>query len=233
MNLMKDFFISYNRADQQWAEWIGWKLEEAGYNITLQAWYFRPGGNFILDMQNAAVESKKTIAVLSETYLKSTFTQPEWAAALVKDPKSSDRKLIPVMVKQCMPDGLLRPIIYVNLVGLSELDAEKKLLDSLKDSMKPERCPNFPGVQTNKSLTLDDKEIKSPQSFPSVLNQVQKIREVSYQKQLDALANDYKAVNRQINNVLSVVDRNRLKKQQLEIAEQMEKIAIELDALGA
>ncbi len=29
---MKDFFISYNRADRQWAEWIGWQLEEAGYS---------------------------------------------------------------------------------------------------------------------------------------------------------------------------------------------------------
>ena len=30
---MKDFFISYNSADQQWAEWIAWQLEEAGYKI--------------------------------------------------------------------------------------------------------------------------------------------------------------------------------------------------------
>jgi hypothetical protein len=29
---MKDFFISYNKADRQWGqwvEWIGWQLEEA------------------------------------------------------------------------------------------------------------------------------------------------------------------------------------------------------------
>lgn len=28
---MKHFFVSYNSADRQWAEWIGWQLEEAGY----------------------------------------------------------------------------------------------------------------------------------------------------------------------------------------------------------
>ena len=27
----KDFFISYNKADKAWAEWIAWELEEAGY----------------------------------------------------------------------------------------------------------------------------------------------------------------------------------------------------------
>jgi hypothetical protein len=26
---MKDFFISYNKADRQWAEWIAWQLQEA------------------------------------------------------------------------------------------------------------------------------------------------------------------------------------------------------------
>jgi len=29
---MKDFFISYNKADRQWAEWIALMLKEAGIN---------------------------------------------------------------------------------------------------------------------------------------------------------------------------------------------------------
>ncbi len=32
----KDFFISYNGADQRWAEWIAWQLEEASYSVILQ-----------------------------------------------------------------------------------------------------------------------------------------------------------------------------------------------------
>ena len=51
---MIDFFISYNQADRTWAEWIGWQLEAKGYAVTLQAWDFRHGGNFVLDMQRAA-----------------------------------------------------------------------------------------------------------------------------------------------------------------------------------
>jgi TIR domain len=62
----RDFFISYNRFDQQWAEWVAWILEEAGYSVVIQAWDFRPGGNFVLDMQRAAADSNKTIAILSE-----------------------------------------------------------------------------------------------------------------------------------------------------------------------
>src|SRR5713101_4089153 len=82
----KDFFVSYNRADRAWAEWIAWQLEEAGYTTIVQAWDFRPGSNFVLDMQHAAVEGARTIAVLSPDYLAALFTQPEWAAAFAQDP---------------------------------------------------------------------------------------------------------------------------------------------------
>ena len=78
---MKDFFISYNKADRTWAEWIGWQLEEEGYSVFLQAWDFRPGGNFVADMQKGATEAKRTIAVLSPAYFGAKFTQPEWQAA--------------------------------------------------------------------------------------------------------------------------------------------------------
>ena len=81
---MKDFFISYTKADKAWAEWIAWTLEEAGLSVIIQAWDFRPGGNFVLDMQRAASETEKTIVVLSPAYLEAEYTQPEWAAAFAE-----------------------------------------------------------------------------------------------------------------------------------------------------
>lgn len=45
---MKNFFISYHHHDRAHAEWIGWKREEAGYTIVMQAWHFKPSGNFVL-----------------------------------------------------------------------------------------------------------------------------------------------------------------------------------------
>ena len=103
--MTKDFFISYNKADATWAEWIAWVLEEHGYTVTIQAWDFRPGGNFVLDMQRAAQDCDRTIAVLSEDYLNALYTQPEWAAAFKQDPTSRDRKLLPIRVAPCQPTG--------------------------------------------------------------------------------------------------------------------------------
>jgi hypothetical protein len=55
-----------------------WTLEDAAYSAVIQAWDFRPGANFILEMHKAAEQTQKTILVLSEDYLKAEFTKPEW-----------------------------------------------------------------------------------------------------------------------------------------------------------
>ena len=144
---LKDFFISYTSADKNWAEWIAWQLEDVGYQVVIQAWDFRPGGNFVLDMQKAAAGSDRTIAVLSPDFLKSLYTQPEWAAAFANDPTGEKSSLLPVRVHDCELEGLLGQIVYVDLVGLSESDAVDALLKGIQiGRVKPPRKPNFPGV---------------------------------------------------------------------------------------
>jgi TIR domain-containing protein/bDLD-like protein len=143
----RDFFISYNRHDQQWAEWIAWQLENAGYTTFIQAWDFRPGGNFVADMQEAAAKSERTIAVLSDTYLASQFTQPEWNAAFAQDPTGKQGLLLPVKVRDCDPKGLLSQIVYIDLTGISPEQATERLLAGVKHGRaKPSTAPGFPGT---------------------------------------------------------------------------------------
>jgi hypothetical protein len=102
-----DFFISYTGVDRRWAEWIAWILEEAGYSTCLQAWDFRPGGNFVVEM-HTGVQAERTIAVLSPDYLDSRFGTAEWAAVFADDPIGEKGKLVPVRVRACDPTGLLK-----------------------------------------------------------------------------------------------------------------------------
>src|SRR5437773_1701159 len=104
-----DFFISYNQADRTWAEWIAWRLEEAGYSTVIQAWDFKSGANFLLDMHRAVSQADRTIAVLSPDYLGALYTQPEWAAAMAADPTGEKGLLLLVRVRECELTGLLRP----------------------------------------------------------------------------------------------------------------------------
>ncbi len=142
---MKDFFVSYNGKDKTWAEWVAWQLEEAGYTTVIQAWDFRPGGNFVIDMQQATVEAKRTIAVLSQNYLDAMYTQPEWAAAFAQDPMGVKKTLLPVRIQECDLKGMLSQIVYIDLVGKPEDEARELLLDGLHTGRaKPSAAPGFP-----------------------------------------------------------------------------------------
>jgi len=150
---MKDYFVSYTGVDKQWAEWIAWALEEASYSTIVQVWDFRPGSNFLLDMQRALQDAQRIIAVLTPAYVQSEFCGVEWAAGLAEDPSGLERKLVPVRVAQCAPPGLLRALTYIDLVGLDEATARKTLLDGLNPGrMKPQTPPRFPGTVPPRSV---------------------------------------------------------------------------------
>lgn len=156
---MKDFFISYNKNDRSWAEWIAWNLEEAGYSTVLQAWDFRPGSNFVQRMQQAAIESTRTIAVLSPDYLSALFTHSEWQAAFHQDPTGEKGVLVPVRVRVSELKGLLSQIIFIDLVNLDEERAKAALFEGLDRSRaKPTTAPTFPGVM--------DHTVEKPSTYP-------------------------------------------------------------------
>jgi len=141
-----DFFVSYTSADEGWAEWIAHTLEEAGYTVIIQAWDFRPGSNFVLEMQTALTSCERLIAVLSPDYLNSRYPQPEWATVFAADPEGADQRLIPVMVKPCTPNGLLSQVVQIRIHGLDVSAAAQKLIDGVKTGRaKPTTPPAFPG----------------------------------------------------------------------------------------
>jgi hypothetical protein len=147
---MAEFFISYTKSDQAWAEWIAFALEAHGHSCLIQAWDIRPGSNFVLEMQEAARKSKRTIIVLSPAYLRAAFPAPEWAAAFADDPQGLQRKLVPVRVEPCEPEGLLKSIVSIDLVGFDEAKANAALLRGVKAGRaKPDAAPAFPGVATS------------------------------------------------------------------------------------
>jgi hypothetical protein len=142
-----DFFISYTSVDEPWAEWISHVLEEAGYAVIVQAWDFRPGSNFVIQMQRALQSSDRLIAVLSPDYLEARFSRSEWAAVFATDPEGVDRRLIPVVVRQCQPDGLLGQLVRIALHDVDRAVARQRLLDGVQiGRAKPADPPAFPGA---------------------------------------------------------------------------------------
>jgi len=150
----KDFFISYTSQDREWAEWVAWELQEGGYTCTIQAWHFVPSQNFIQRMRQALVETRHLVAILSDEYLASEFAGAELDAALAADPRGLRAKLIPIRVKPCTPDELIRSRIYIDLVGKDPTQARSDLLAGIAaaratvtpvDSVRFDTPPRFPG----------------------------------------------------------------------------------------
>ncbi|WP_031224715.1 TIR domain-containing protein, partial [Streptomyces roseochromogenus] len=145
-----DFFISYSPADERWASWIAWTLEEAGYRTVLQAWDFVPGTNFVDFMDRGVSESAAVIAVLSRNYERSRYGRMEWQAALRADPDAPERRLLTVRVEDIPVEGLLATITYVDLVPVADPAAARELLlarvrQALDGRARPSVRPEYPG----------------------------------------------------------------------------------------
>jgi elongation factor G len=141
----KDFFVSYNHLDTGWAEWIAWHLEAIGYTTIIQAWDFAAGSNFISEMHRGLQIASRCIAVVSAHYLQSKYANSEWMAKLAEDPTGA--KVVPVRVQDVPFEGLLRVVVYIDLVGKTEAAAKSELVSKLKPGRaKPRQAPMFPGM---------------------------------------------------------------------------------------
>jgi tetratricopeptide (TPR) repeat protein len=144
-----DFFISYTEKDQRWAEWIARQLEEAGYTVFIQAWDVRPGANFVEQMDTAARNAERTLLVLSAAYLRSECGFAEWAAAFRRDPRGIHRRLLPVRIEPCEVEGLLGPVVFIDLVGQQEEEqARERLLAGVKRERAKPATVAFPRQAT-------------------------------------------------------------------------------------
>jgi tetratricopeptide (TPR) repeat protein len=143
-----DFFVSYTQADRAWAEWIAWLLEEDGYRVLVQAWDMVAGSNWISRVDRGVARATRTVAVLSPDYQLSVYGAAEWQAACGGDPQGVGRKLIVVRVRGDWPAGLLAGVVGVDLVGLSEAAARRRLRDDIAAAVrgraKPGSPPPFP-----------------------------------------------------------------------------------------
>jgi hypothetical protein len=129
----RDFFITYNSKDEHRATWIAGTLEDAGYTTIIQAWDFRPGDNFIAAMDRALATCSHTLGVLSPDYLASVFTQAEWTAAFRLTLLGRPRGFIGIRIADCDLNPLLGTLAYIDLVGVDESEASRRLLEGVAD----------------------------------------------------------------------------------------------------
>ena len=142
----RDFFISYTGTDKDWAVWVAVELERAGYTTVSQALDILPGSDFVHEMQEASATARRTIAIVSPEYFQSKFGESEWRVAFRNDPSGERRLLIPVRVQPGSAHGLLSTRVYIDLVGLDEPTARRRLLEGVAQGPPRPTSAPFPGA---------------------------------------------------------------------------------------
>lgn len=120
-----DFFVSHADADVEWAEWIAYELEAAGYGVVVKAWDFRAGENLLSKIDEALTTCRHTIAIISSSYVSTEIAGR--TAAQYQGLDGKKRALIPVRVDNCEIPPSLGPIIAVDLCDVDEDDARNRL----------------------------------------------------------------------------------------------------------
>src|SRR3954451_20927691 len=131
----RDFFVSFNQADRDWATWIAWVLEENGYSVVFQDWDFR--GSFVEHMHQASLRADHVLAVLSDNYLRSEFARSEAWAALARDPVGCQDRVVTVKIGPTGDLGLFSHFAFLDLTSGSEADAERLLVQRVKKALDP------------------------------------------------------------------------------------------------
>ncbi|WP_341477285.1 toll/interleukin-1 receptor domain-containing protein [Frankia canadensis] len=137
-----------SRGRREWAEWVAWQLEDAGYRVLIQAWDFVPGSDWMLGMQQGVSHPRRMIALLSDSYLRSVYGRQEWRAVLAADADGFSRKLLPVRIEDCERPGMLRTVVDFDIYDLAPEATRDHLLrqvgHSLSGRVKLTTAPEFP-----------------------------------------------------------------------------------------
>lgn len=154
-NAALDFFVSYAEQDKQWAMWIVAVLEDAKYRVHARYLFDLAGSKDLVVVQDGMRRARKTIAVLTPAYLSSPFVTSQWGPAWQQDPQGMERKLVPVRVEECQPDGFLQGITSIDLFDRDHQAAAEHLLEEVRASLNGRRArspgkPVFPGKPTKR-----------------------------------------------------------------------------------
>jgi tetratricopeptide (TPR) repeat protein len=150
-----DFFVSYVNEDSDWAKWIAWQLEHElrldgrEPKAFLEEWDVVAGDRSVDRRHEALQEADRLVAVVSSRYLaRSGDGRAVWSA-MWSDNTGDERRIIPVRVEDCQPDGLLGIIHRIDLVDVDAAEAAGTLLSAITSSLRgravPADSPAFPG----------------------------------------------------------------------------------------
>jgi tetratricopeptide (TPR) repeat protein len=134
-----DVFVSYSHADEAWVvgTLLG-RLEGAGLKVCIDFRDFRPGRASILNMTDAVARSRRTLLVMTPSWVSREWTAYEGILSRTGDPAGFRERTIPLLREACDVPPYVAFLTYVDFtredrVGL----AWRQLLTALGARPEP------------------------------------------------------------------------------------------------
>lgn len=154
-----DVFISYHDADRSWVwDELLPRLEGAGLKVIVGERDFEPGAPLVTERERTVLQSRKTLLVLSPSYLDSEWAEFENILVQTLDPAARKRRLIPLIKAPCRLSLRVRPLVSVDLTYNDPMQWQRLL-----QALDPDRPPTTNPVQ-NLALAITDSS--APVSAP-------------------------------------------------------------------
>jgi hypothetical protein len=113
-----DVFVSYSHVDKNWVrEWLVPCLKEASLSVCVDYECFKPGSPSIIEMERAALQSRKTVLVLTPGYLRSEWAEFENILVQTADPAGRRQRLVPLLLARCDLPPRLGMLTYSDFTG--------------------------------------------------------------------------------------------------------------------
>jgi hypothetical protein len=126
---MVDFFVSRRGIAADVAQEVAEVLESRGYTVIVQDFDIPSSTNFIGAIHDAVKAAKHFVGLLTEDYDTSPFTRAEWTSFYAAAaPSGGKRRLIVLRIDDVEPPGLLAPIVYGNLFGVTDPERRREII---------------------------------------------------------------------------------------------------------
>jgi len=142
-----DVFVSYSHKDADWVRGrLVPRLKTAGLTVCIDEESFHLGAPLLTEMERAVDTSRKTVLVLTPSYLKSAWTEFETLLLQTPDPTNRLLRLLPILRMRCKPPARIAIFSRLDFTGLGPRDVEFARLVAAIREEPPPPAPAKPSV---------------------------------------------------------------------------------------
>ncbi len=148
-----DVFISYSHLDRAWVEdQLLPRLEKANLKVCIDYRDFKYGLASQINMEEAAKDSRHTIAVLTQNWVNSEWSQFETLITTLRDPIGRLQRLIPLLREDCSLPERIEFRTYADFREVNE-----QIWERLLDQLLPQSSSSNSNSSTSPTSAFPDR----------------------------------------------------------------------------